>query len=126
MNTAEPKKPPSVLEQLKKLDEARAKIEEDRAKIEEDRSKILESAKAEVVADIEPLLEKLRVMGYEPILSFGKAKTRTSNPEKSCPICKFRTEPWHDGRWHKTQHTKKPFSDWDLKERRLRKVENGS
>jgi hypothetical protein len=39
-----------------------------------------------------------------------------------CPICKFKTTPHHDGRMHRSQKTKKPFTTEDLMERHLTKV----
>jgi hypothetical protein len=39
-----------------------------------------------------------------------------------CPICHFKTEPHHDGRMHRSQRTKKPFTTEDLMERHLTKV----
>jgi DNA-binding protein H-NS len=40
----------------------------------------------------------------------------------ACPICEFQTTPPHDGRTHRNQKKKAPFSAEELKERGLAKV----
>ena len=39
-----------------------------------------------------------------------------------CPICEFKTTPHHDGRMHRSQKTKKPFTVEELMEKGLTKV----
>jgi hypothetical protein len=126
-DASESNKPPSALEELNK-------IREERATLDERANKIREDAKTEILAVILAKIAELKELGFDLAkiaelkeLGFdypqveGKAQTRKTNPEKPCPICKFRTEPVHDRRAHKK--VKKPFSDWDLGERKLTKVE---
>jgi hypothetical protein len=40
----------------------------------------------------------------------------------ACPICEFQTTPPHDGRTHRNQKKKGPFSAAELKEKGLVKV----
>jgi hypothetical protein len=40
----------------------------------------------------------------------------------ACPICEFQTSPPHDGRTHRKQKKKGPFSAPELKEKGLVKV----
>jgi hypothetical protein len=39
-----------------------------------------------------------------------------------CPVCEFQTSPPHDGRTHRNQKKKAPFSAAELKEKGLAKV----
>ena len=81
----------------------------------------LESLKT---AAIEELLEQrkeidnqLAQLGYnESPKSAPKGKaSRVKDPNKPCPICKFVTEPAHDGRAHKNKQKKPaPFTDEEL------------
>lgn len=116
----EPKKP-SPLEQLKQLDEELKQLEEQRAKLAERANKIRADAEAEIMARAHSELAEIGKR-FEPV----KKAVRKTDPTKKCPICKIRTDPWHDGRWHKTQDVKKPFTDKELKEKGLRKVESDS
>lgn len=46
----------------------------------------------------------------------GATGRRFSDPNRPCPVCKFRTEPFHDARTHRSQgRNKKPFSAEELK-----------
>jgi hypothetical protein len=44
------------------------------------------------------------------------------NSGAACPICEFQTSPPHDGRTHRNQKKKGPFSAAELKEKGLVKV----
>lgn len=46
----------------------------------------------------------------------GSASKRFSDPDRACPVCKFKTEPYHDARTHRAQgRNKKPFSADELR-----------
>jgi hypothetical protein len=46
----------------------------------------------------------------------------TSSEDRPCPICNFRTDPPHNGRSHRGQLTKKPFTAEELEEKGLAKI----
>ena len=108
---------PSVLDQLKALDEHRAKL--------------LESAKNAALEKANQAIEELNALGFhyrlaeEPALArLLRAKTEGETPTRKpkdadCPICNFRTNPPHDRRSHRSQQRKKPFTPKELEERGL-------
>ena len=114
----------SVLEKLKALDAQRAQL--------------LEGAKKEALDNAEKAVAELNELGFHYSLVEGastltsKSATQSSPllqaPKRQardlpCPICEFKTTPHHDGRMHRSQKTKKPFTVEELMERRLAKVE---
>jgi hypothetical protein len=108
----EPK--PSILEQLKK-------IQEQRAKLDESANKIMQAATAEILAKGDAIIAELKEIGLEYHFVEGKVPVaRTPNPEKECPVCGFRTDPPHDRRAHRNK--KKPFAASDLLAMGLTKV----
>jgi hypothetical protein len=112
----------SVLEKLKALDAQRAQL--------------LEGAKQEALDNAERAVAELNELGFHYILTEGATATSTPRaPRKAtsqapkrqardvpCPICHFKTTPHHDGRMHRSQKSKKPFSVEELMERHLAKV----
>jgi hypothetical protein len=56
--------------------------------------------------------------GQKPL--FWQKNSRNSGAV--CPICEFQTSPPHDGRTHRNQKKKAPFSAAELKEKGLVKV----
>lgn len=108
----------SVLEQLKKLDEQRAKL--------------LEGAKAEAIKKAEEAVAELNELGFAYRLvegdgaKAGKKRASSGTRQKSdiCTICKFSTEPPHDGRLklHRDQgDAKKPLTEKQLTELNMKK-----
>jgi hypothetical protein len=110
----------SVLEKLKALDAQRAQL--------------LEGAKKEALDNAEKAVAELNELGFHYTLTEGATSTARA-PRKAtspapkrqardlpCPICHFKTTPHHDGRMHRSQKTKKPFSVEELMERHLAKV----
>jgi hypothetical protein len=110
----------SVLEKLKALDEQRAEL--------------LEGAKKEVLDNAEKAVAELNELGFNFRLVEGATSTARA-PRKAasqapkrqardlpCPICHFKTTPHHDGRMHRSQKTKKPFTVEELMEKHLAKV----
>jgi hypothetical protein len=52
----------------------------------------------------------------------GTGKGKGAIKAAACPICEFQTMPPHDGRTHRNQKKKGPFSAAELKEKGLVKV----
>jgi hypothetical protein len=111
----------SVLEKLKALDAQRAEL--------------LEGAKKEALDNAEKAVAELKELGFHYRLVEGASTTSTTAPRKAssqaptrqardlpCPICKFKTTPHHDGRMHRSQKPKKPFTVEELMEKGLTKV----
>jgi hypothetical protein len=111
----------SVLEKLKALDAQRAQL--------------LEGAKKEALDNAERAVAELNELGFHYTLTEGATRSTSAAPRKSpsqapkrqardlpCPICHFKTTPHHDGRMHRSQKTKKPFSVEELMEKGLTKV----
>ena len=111
----------SVLEKLKALDAQRAQI--------------LEGAKKEALDNAEKAVADLNELGFHYTLTEGASTSTPRAPRKTssqapkrqardvpCPICHFKTTPHHDGRMHRSQKPKHPFSVEELMERRLAKV----
>ena len=109
----------SVLEKLKALDAQRAQL--------------LEGAKKEAPDKAEKAVAELSELGFDYSLvegsSTGRAprKAVSQTPKRQArdlphPICHFKTTPHHDGRMHRSQKTKRPFSVEELMEKHLAKV----
>ena len=114
----------TVLEKLKTLDAQRAQL--------------LDGAKKEALDNAEKAVAELNALGFHFTLTEG-ASASTALPARAprkaaaqaakrqprdvpCPICGFRTTPHHDGRMHRNQKIKKPFSVEELMEKHLTKV----
>jgi hypothetical protein len=113
----------SVLDKLKALDEERAKL--------------LEDAKKEALEAAHKAIADLNGLGFDFRLVEGPSASTARKPPRQrsegeapkrqardvpCPICEFKTEPHHDGRAHRSQDPKKPFTVEELAERGLTKV----
>jgi hypothetical protein len=109
----------TILEKLKALDAQRAQL--------------LEGAKKEALDNAEKAVAELNELGFHYSLIDGASTPRAPRkasaqaPERQvrdvpCPICHFKTTPHHDGRVHRSQKTKKPFTVEELMEKHLAKV----
>jgi hypothetical protein len=113
----------TVLEKIKALDAQRAQL--------------LEGAKKEALDNAERAVAELNELGFRYTLTEGASastsaaraprKAASQAPKRQardlpCPICHFKTTPHHDGRMHRKQKTKKPFTTEDLMERHLAQV----
>jgi hypothetical protein len=113
----------SVLEKLKALDAQRAQL--------------LDDAKKEALDNAEKAVAELNELGFHYTLVGGATSTAlpARAPRKAasqapkrqardlpCPVCKFKTTPHHDGRMHRSQTTKKPFTVEELMQKGLTKV----
>jgi hypothetical protein len=110
----------TTLEKIKALDAQRAQL--------------LEGAKKEALDNAEKAVAELNELGFHYALTEGAASTARA-PRKAtskapqrqardvpCPICQFKTSPHHDGRLHRSQKTKKPFTVEELMEKGLTQV----
>ena len=113
----------TVLEKLKALDAQRAQL--------------LEGAKKEALENAEKAVAELNELGFHYTLREGASvsvstpraprKGSSQAPKRQardlpCPICHFKTTPHHDGRMHRSQKAKKPFTVEELMEKHLAKV----
>jgi hypothetical protein len=73
----------------------------------------------ELGLDNDTILKELGFRGRAPA-----KESREGRPPKDelCPICHFRTDPPHDGRSHRGQSKKKPFTAEELEQKGLTKV----
>jgi hypothetical protein len=102
----------TTLEKLKALDAQRAQL--------------LEGAKTEALANAEKAVAELNELGFATTARAPR-KAATQGAQRQprdvpCPICKFKTTPHHDGRLHRSQKTKKPFTVEELMQKGLTKV----
>jgi hypothetical protein len=94
-------------------------------------------AKAETLEEAREAINFLRELGIDndTILKDLGFRARTKYPKEKaksnektvagddpCPICNFRTEPPHNGRNHRGQVEKRPFTPEELEEKELTKL----
>ena len=108
----------SVLEKLKALDAQRAQL------LEGAKKEALDNAEKAVTEQLgfDYHLVEGSPMARAPRKAASQAPTRQAR-DLPCPVCKFKTTPHHDGRMHRSQKTKKPFTVEELMERGLSRVE---
>jgi hypothetical protein len=96
--------------------------------LNEERAKLLEAAKKEALDQAEKAIAELNELGFHYSLRAPrKAGTGTEAPEREardlpCFICEFKTDPHHDGRAHRSQKPRKPFTNAELAKLGLMKV----
>ena len=98
--------------------------------LDAERASIFDQAKEEALEKAKAAVAELNALGLNYTLSDGagkQAKTATGKGKgaikaAACPICEFQTSPPHDGRTHRNQKKKAPFSAAELKEKGLVKV----
>jgi hypothetical protein len=109
----------SVIEEVKEL---KARVES-----------LTAQAKAEALDEANGAIGFLRELGIDDDtilkeLGFrGRAKIQESRKGRSpkdepCPMCNFRTDPPHNGRSHRGQTKKRPFTAEQLEQKGLTKV----
>ena len=97
------------------------------------RAQLLEGAKKEALDKAEKAVAELNELGFDynlvegPSTARGPRRAASQAPKRQardlpCPICEFKTTPHHDGRMHRSQKTKKPFTVEELMEKGLTKV----
>lgn len=98
--------------------------------IDVEREAILADARGEAMEVANQAVKSLNELGFTfRLIEGGKGRatssrtgTRTTK-DAACPICKFKTDPLHDGRAHRMQgEMKKPFTVAELKEKGMTKV----
>jgi hypothetical protein len=98
--------------------------------LDSERASIFDQAKEEALEKAKAAVAELNALGLNYTLSNGAGKAAKTGPAKgqrtikaeACPICEFQTSPPHDGRTHRSQKKKGPFSAAELKEKGLVKV----
>ena len=106
----------SEIQRIKELDAERASI------FDQAKEEALEKAKA-AVAELNALgLNYTLTNGAGKQAKAGSAEEKRTIKAAACPICDFQTTPPHDGRTHRNQKKKGPFSAAELKEKGLVKV----
>jgi hypothetical protein len=111
----------SVIDEIKEL---KAQLE---SKTEQAKAEALETAREainflrELGIDNDTILKDL---GFRARTKTPKEKVngKTATGDEPCPICNFRTDPPHDGRSHRGQSKKKPFTTEELEEKELTKL----
>jgi hypothetical protein len=114
-----------------------AKLKKEEEAIAAKRDKLMASVEAEYKAKIEAIIDEAnstlgkswalvegdRLAGSRKPKSAGTSNRGVMAADKECPICKFRTNPPHDARKHRTQgDNKKPFTAEELTAMGMTKV----
>lgn len=76
-----------------------------------------QEAVQELLAERAKIDDQLSQLGHDNSKPAKKRTQREKDPNAPCSICKFVTDPPHDGRVHRSQETKKPFTAKELEER---------
>ena len=97
--------------------------------LDAERASIFDHAKEEALEKAKAAVAELNDLGFNYTLTNGgkQAQARSGKGKRTikaaaCPICEFQTAPPHDGRTHRNQKKKIPFSAAELKEKGLVKV----
>jgi hypothetical protein len=98
--------------------------------LDAERASIFDQAKEEALEKAKAAVAELNALGLKYTLTNGggkQAKTKSTKAKRTikaaaCPICEFQTAPPHDGRTHRSQKKKGPFSAAELKEKGLVKM----
>jgi hypothetical protein len=110
--------------------------------IEAERITLREEVQSTLIREIEERLGHLQSLGIDTrqIFSSLPLATEPAAPPKPnlipptpikrpggvtsgpCRVCKFKTQPAHDGRMHRAQKRKQPFKEADLKSLGLRRI----
>jgi hypothetical protein len=105
----------SAVERIKELDVERARL------FEQAKEEALKKA-TDAISDLIALgLDYQLTSGAKPAKS-GTTKVLGTARDAPCPVCKFLTIPPHNGRAHKNQKKKAPFTAAELEEKGLVKV----
>jgi hypothetical protein len=94
--------------------------------LDAERASIFDHAKEEALEKAKAAVAELNGLGFNYTLINGtgkqSAKGKRAIKAAACPICEFQTTPPHDGRTHRNQKKKGPFSVAELKEKGLVKA----
>jgi hypothetical protein len=109
----------SAIEEIKEL---RAQLE---SKTEQAKAEALDKASVaigflrELGLDNDAILKEL---GFRGRATAKETREGQAPKDEPCQICHFRTDPPHDGRTHRGQAKKKPFTAEELEQKGLTKV----
>jgi hypothetical protein len=98
--------------------------------LDAERATIIGEARAEALRQAGAAIDTLNSLGFPYKLVEGstsakkEAKTKSARTPKAgpCPICEFQTDPPHDGRAHRGQKKKAPFTKAELEDWSMVKV----
>jgi hypothetical protein len=101
--------------------------------LDEQKSKLLHDAKTVALETINDAIKSLKSLGFNFNLFEGSnpegqrrkvtSGIKRTRKDAACPICGFKTAPPHDGRTHRSQSEKNPFTASELKKLNLKKVD---
>jgi hypothetical protein len=110
------------------------KLDADQTKLTEARAKLVAGAKEALLARGEQIVVQLRALGFSYKFSTtvssekpkshkkGAGQAINHTPRGICPVCHYSTQPNHDGRSHRWQEAKGPFTAAELAERGLTRI----
>lgn len=95
---------------------------------------LVEEAKEAALGKARAAIEALNELGFDYRLARedelkkagGRGGSRKARADQDCAVCGFQTIPPHDGRAHRHQIEKLPFSEEELAQRGLVRAETGS
>ena len=93
-----------------------------------ERVKLVANLKDAALAVVRGAIADLNEIGFHYHLAEGPAPNKIAGTRKSpaeagtCPICRFKTNPPHDGRTHRYQDPKKAFTNAQLAAKGMSKV----
>jgi hypothetical protein len=95
--------------------------------LDAERASIFDHAKEEALEKARAAVAELNDLGFNYTLTTGTGKGTKAGSGKgkrtikaaACPICEFQTAPPHDGRTHRNQKRKGPFSAAELMKKGL-------
>jgi hypothetical protein len=103
--------------------------------LDDERAKLLDDAKKEALEAAHKAVSDLNELGFNYRLVEGPSTSTARRPPRErsdgearqardvpCPICEFKTTPHHDGRAHRSQEPKRPFTVEELSEKGLTQV----
>jgi hypothetical protein len=93
-------------------------------RIKDEQAPIGDQAKEEALEKAKAAVAELNALGLNYTLSSGAETSKGKGAIKpaACSICEFQTSPPHDGRTHRNQKEKGPFSPAELTEKGLVKM----
>lgn len=93
--------------------------------IDEERKSLAQEVKETLLKTAEEAVSTLNSLGFPYRLLAGTSEgvaPRAHTKTRDCPVCKFPTHPPHDGRAHKQQDFKAPFTSEELRDKGLTRV----
>ena len=113
------------------MSEKKSVLEQIRA-LKEQEARLLDGAKSEAMDKAHKAIAELKELGFDFRIVegaesgkkvFRATAAKRQQKDAPCPICKFKTDPLHDGRAHRSQSPKKPFTATELSARGFKKID---